>query len=57
MRVSARGAWLMVGQSPQRKRERRRRWMEEVVEQFDGSPESYERAIAVFQDELDEDRL
>jgi hypothetical protein len=57
MRVSARGAWLMVGQSPQRKRERRRRWMEEVVEQFDGSPESYERAIAVFHDELDEDRL
>jgi hypothetical protein len=49
-------SWLMVGLSSSKKKERRARWWNEVVYGFDGSQAAFDRALAVFYDELEEDR-
>ena len=53
--MTAMQAWLMVGQSRDKKRERRARWMAEVVEPGGPLNAQIKRAKRVFMEELKED--
>jgi hypothetical protein len=55
--MSMQTAWLMVGQPRHKKRERRARWMAEVVGPGGTVEQMQARAMRVFAEELEEDGL